>query len=234
MDHLIKIIQFDGDKNEARNIGFSRSSGNFVIYSDEDMIPEENLIEECSKYVKKFDALIIPEYGTSTEKFISKIYSLEKELVDSDPNALTPRLFKRSLFKNNEMPFDRKYGVLDEWGFNLKLDEKKPKVGKIKFSSYAVIDSSTIETRIKKSFKKGQWIRSIFKVNKEEGLRRSNPVKRGIQFYASKLYYFKKTPIIFTALLLIKLLDATFFFLGLFTSFIKQPYENKSKIKLIK
>jgi|SRR3989344_894611 len=232
--NLVKLIKFDGDKNEARNVGFSKSSGNFVIYSDDDMIPQENLIEECTKRTKKFDALIIPEHGTATGKYLAKVYSLEKELVNSDPDALTPRLFKRSLFKNSEMPFDKKFGILDEWGFNLKLKAKKTKIGTINLSSFTVIDESTLGVRIKKSFKKGLWIRSLIKENKKEGLRRVNPIKRGIQFYGGKSHYFKKTPVIFTSLLFIKSLDVFAFLLGLFVSLITKPYAHLDKFKFAK
>ncbi len=76
--NLVKLIKFDGDKNDARNIGFSKSSGNFIIYVDDDMVPQKNLIEECARYTKKFDALIIPEYGTKLK--------LAPEAVDVLPN----------------------------------------------------------------------------------------------------------------------------------------------------
>lgn len=228
MTDIVKLVKFDGDKNDAKNIGFSKSLGDFIIYADDDMIPRNNLIKECLKVADNFDALIIPEYGIATERYLNKIYSLEKELVNSDPDALTPRFFKRTLFKNNEMPFDKKFGVLDEWGFNLKLKAKKPKVGTIE-SSFTIIDNSTLGNRIKKNFKKGLWIRNLIKDNKKEGFRRANPIKRGIQFYSSKSNYFKKTPLIFTSLLFIKLLDALSFFLGLFASFTVKSYNDLDK-----
>src|SRR3989344_5003592 len=203
--YLIRLIRFDGDKNDARNIGFSKSSGDFIIYADEDMIPRENLIKECSKVADNFDAIIIPEEGSNKKNFLSKIHRLEKEILRDDNNTLTPRLFKRLLFKNNEMPFDKKFGVLDEWGFYSKLKTKNPKIGTV-MSFFTVEENMSLFERFKKNYAKGLWIRNLIKENKEEGFRRASLIKRVIQFY-SKSHYFTKTPIIFTSLLFIKVLD---------------------------
>ena len=114
------------------------------------------------------------------------------------------------------------------------MKAKKTKIGTINLSSFTVIDESTLGVRIKKSFKKGLWIRSLIKENKKEGLRRVNPIKRGIQFYGGKSHYFKKTPVIFTSLLFIKSLDVFAFLLGLFVSLITKPYAHLDKFKFAK
>jgi len=244
-DYLIKIKNYivanekkriiflncSGDKNEARNIGFLRAKGDYVLYADDDMVPQENLIEECTKYANNFDALIIPEQGISTRGYLSKIYSLEKKIVSSDPDALTPRLFRRSLFKNSEMPFDKKFGALDEWGFNFKLKAKKPNVGTIKLSLFTVIDHSTLTNRIKKSFKKGLWIRNLIATDKKEALRRINPIKRGVEVYGKKLNLFIKNPIIFSGLIFIKFLDFFSFISGYLFSFFNNIYINQRDVK---
>lgn len=216
----VKLIEFNGDKNEARNIGFSQLSGKFVIFVDADMIPGKNLIEECSKIADKFDALIIPEAGVVNGGNLAKIYALEKELVCHDPDALTPRLFRCSLYSGGEMPFDKKFGVLDEWGFSLRLKSKKPRVGTLMSSGFTVIDKATLGVRIAKSFQKGRSLKNLMAEDKAEAFKRTNPVKRGIQFYWSQSGYFKRSPIIFMALLLIKLVEAIAFFLGFIYSLI--------------
>lgn len=219
----IQFIDYYGDKNGARNIGFRESAGDFVLYVDQDMTPQTNLMENCMKMLKDFDAIIIPEKGTGGVGFLEKVHSLEKELVMEDSDALTPRLFRRSMFKNGDMPFDRKFGILDEWGFNLKLKSKNPRIG-IAESFFTVAVDLTLLEEMKKNFKKGLWIRNLMAADKEEGLRRINPVKRGIQFYGKRLVVLKKEPILFPGLILLKFIDLVSFFLGYLTSFVIRPH----------
>lgn len=218
----IRLIDYFGDKNGARNVGFSESSGNFVLYADQDMTPQTNLMENCMMMLKDFDAIIIPEKGPGGPGLLAKVHSLEKELVMEDIDALTPRLFRRSMFKNSEMPFDRKFGILDEWGFNLKLKSKNPRIGIVE-SFFTVADNLTLVEEMKKNFKKGLWIRNLMAADKEEGLRRINPVKRGIQFYGKRLVVLKKEPILFPGLILLKFIDFASLFLGYLTSFVIRP-----------
>ncbi|MBI2028791.1 glycosyltransferase family 2 protein [Candidatus Gottesmanbacteria bacterium] len=225
----IQFIDYLGGKNEARNIGFNESSGDFVLYSDQDMIPETNLMEKSTKMLKDFDAIIIPEKGTGGPGFLEKVHSLEKELVMEDVDALTPRLFKRSMFNNGEVPFDRKFGILDEWGFNLKLKTKNPRIGIVK-SFFTVENNLTLLEEMKKNFKKGLWIRNLIAADKEEGLRRINPVKRGIQFYGKRLVFLKKEPIFFSGLVLLKFIDLASFFLGYLTSFVVRSQSLDDKV----
>lgn len=215
----IQFIDYFGDKNGARNIGFRESSGDFILYVDQDMTPQTNLMENCMKMLKDFDAIIIPEKGIGGPGFLEKVHSLEKELVMEDIDALTPRLFRRSMFKNGEMPFDRKFGILDEWGFNLKLKSKNPRIGIVE-SFFTVADNITLLEEMKKNFKKGLWIRNLMEADKEEGLRRINPVKRGIKFYGKRLVVLKKEPMLFLGLILLKFIDLVSFFLGYLTSFV--------------
>lgn len=218
----IKFIGFLGDKNEARNRGFLESSGGFVLYADHDMIPKVDLIESCIKLLDKFDVLIIPERVVGGKKLLEKIHRLEKEMVMDDVDAITPRLFRRAIFKNGEMPFDKKFGVLDEWGFSLKLKRKKPRVGvSDSFLSIATEDL-TLWREIRKNFHKGLWVRNLILADREEGLRRINVAKRGIRFYGSRLNYFKKEPILFSGLLFLKFIELISFMSGyLVSNFIK-------------
>ena len=129
----------------------------------------------------------------------------------------------KSLFKN-EKPFDPKFGVLDEWGFNIKLKTKYPKIGIVN-SSFTVIENQSLFERIKKSYQKGLWIKNLYEENKEEAFRRVNPINRGVKIYTRNFKYFKIEPILFTMLLAVKFLEVTAFFAGYAVSFTKK-YEN--------
>ncbi len=219
----IKLIKFVGEKNDARNIGFLKASGDYILYADDDMIPKNNLLEKCRQKLKRFDTLIIPERGLENMGFMASIHNLEKEIVKEDENALTPRLFKKSLFKN-EKPFDPKFGILDEWGFYAKLKTKNPKIGIVN-SSFTVIENQSLFERIKKSYQKGLWIKNLYEENKEEALRRVNPINRGIKIYTRNFKYFKIEPILFSMLLIVKFLEVPAFFAGYAVSLTKK-YEN--------
>lgn len=228
----IKFVPFLGDKNGARNIGFRESAGDFILYVDQDMTPQTNLMENCMKMLKDFDAIIIPEKGKDGPGFLEKVHSLEKELVMEDIDALTPRLFRRSMFKNGEMPFDRKFGILDEWGFNLKLKTKKPRIGTVE--SYLIVSENlTLWEKMKKNFEKGRWMHNLLLEDKKEGLRRINPARRGIQFYGSRLNILKKQPILFSALVFIKFVDFLSFLSGFLVAFIKKPIINSPTVNEI-
>lgn len=225
MKKRIKFIEFFGDKNEARNKGFLESSGEFVLFADHDMIPQVDLIESCIESIGKLDALIIPEYGLAGKSYLSKIFALEKKIVMDDMGAQTPRLIRKSLYKKNELPFNSNFGVLDEWGFYIGLKRRKPKIGRVK-KHFTVKDELGFIERVQKSYRKGLWIKNLIGEDKVEGLRRTNPVKRGIVVYANNIKYIKKQPLVFVGLVLIKILDLAFFSIGLLFSLITNKNNN--------
>ncbi|MCH7951793.1 glycosyltransferase family 2 protein [Patescibacteria group bacterium] len=226
----VKFIKFLGGKNEARNRGVLDSTGEFILYADHDMIPQTDLIESCMNLLERFDALIIPERGAGGGNLLKEIHRLEKEMVMDDLDAVTPRLFRRALFAGEELPFDRKFGVLDEWGFNLKLKTKNPRIGMADSFLTIAAEDLTLWRGIKKQFRKGLWVRNLISADRQEALRRINPVKRGIQFYGSRLNILKKEPIVFSGLLFLKFIDFVSFFSGYVMSFIMRPKEYKADV----
>lgn len=209
----IKLIEYTGEKNEARNIAFLKATGTHVIFTDKDMVPQKNLLEECEEKIKIFDAIIIPEKGIKGIGIMEDIHWLEKEIVSTDPNALTPRLFKRDLFSTHEKPFDKKYGELDEWGFYIKLKAKDPKMGTVS-SFFMVKENMSLFERIKKNFKKGLCIKNLIEENKEEGLRRINPIERGIKIFTKNIKLLPSNPFLFLLLVVFKSIDLFSFYSG--------------------
>src|SRR3990167_11536891 len=124
----IKLIFFEGDKNQARNIGIMETGGTHVLYMDYDMEAESGLLAECSSLSSNYGALIIPEKGRGGN-FWENCRKLEKKIIKYDLTTVTPRFFRKDLFSKNEKPFDEKFGQLDEWGFSVKLKNKGADVG---------------------------------------------------------------------------------------------------------
>ena len=218
----IKLFKFSGEKNRSRNLGVKMAKGNFAMIIDQDMIPDHDLIEKCVKLLKIYNVIIIPERGNKTASLLGKIFLLEKDFANNEKDSLTPRLFKISLFGKEEMPFDEKFGILDEWGFYINLKRKNPKIGVVD-SYLTVIDNSTLSQRLVKNFKKGLVIRNLLSADKTEGLRRSNFVKRGIYFFGKKNYYFKYSLILIILLFLVKVAETISFFVGYMTSLVHRP-----------
>lgn len=218
----VNLITSNGDKNSARNRGFELSRGSHVLYVDDDMVPSPNLIEKCLDNLDSNNALIVPEYGHSGDDLLSRIFNLEKRVAMTDKDALTPRLFRRDLFKRQEKPFNPEFGVLDEWGFYANLKSKKPRVGKAD-GQFTVKDRLGWVQRVRKNFNKGRWVGSLKAKDPEEGNRRSSLVKRGLKVYLGNLKFLFEDPITFVGLVVIKLADYLSFSVGNLVSKLFSP-----------
>lgn len=218
VNKMIKLVYFDGDKNGARNEGIRYAKGDFILYLDHDMKADKKLVEDCLKLSQKFDAVIIPEKGAGGN-FWENCRKLEKELIAYDIHTVTPRFYKRSFFKDREKPFDSRFGLLDEWGFNQKLAKKNACLGYS--NSFVVVkeDNLTLLKEIRNKFKRGLWMRNFYRIDKKEALVRINPIQRGLIFYGKRIHYFFKEPIYFPGLIILKIIDFLSFMSGYLVSF---------------
>lgn len=219
---IVKLEQFNGDKNGARNYGISRSKGEYILYLDHDMVCDKNLIENCLSLSDIYDAIIIVEKSASGN-FLQNCKKLEKELISYDIHTVTPRFYKKKLFTKDEKPFDERFGLLDEWGFNTKLSQKKARIGYS--TSYVTIkdDNLNLGLEIRNKFKRGLWMKNFYKINKQEAWMRTNPIQRGIIFYSKRIYFLFKEPIYFPALVVLKFIDFIAFMSGYLLGYIIKP-----------
>jgi len=214
---IVKFVNFSGEKNDARNTAIASTKGDYVIFSDHDMVPSKNLIEECLKSLNDYGALIIPEIGAIGGKLSNKVFRLEKEIVQTDPDAASPRLFKKSLF-GKEKPFDPIFGVLDEWGFHINLRKKKPKIGLVQNSFFKVKDGFSISERVVRSYRKGFWFKNLLRQSDAHVKRRANPFRRGIIVYFRNINILLKEPFVAIILIFIKGIEFLAFLAGLLFS----------------
>ncbi|MDO8619141.1 MAG: methyltransferase domain-containing protein [Candidatus Daviesbacteria bacterium] len=232
----LQKIYASTDKNEARNIGFANATAEYVIYLDHDMTADKNLFRNCLELANEFNAIIIPEKGEGGG-FWAKCRKLEKELITYDLDTVTPRFFKKNIFKRGEKPFDSQFGLLDEWGFNIQIKNKKVPVGISKsFLTVSEINFS-ITHEVKNKFLRGLWMKNFYKVDKEEAWRRIDPVKRGLIFYIKNFDYLFKDPIHFIGLLILKTVDLIAFLSGYFLALLGftekkviQTYDNYGNV----
>src|SRR3989344_2890641 len=190
----ITYESFIGDKNVARNKSISLAKGDYVIFSDYDMVASLNLLEECSKLLGKHNALVIPEVGTNSRNF----------------------------FDDGSKPFDVKFGVLDEWGFYKNLKKKKPSVGYVKNAFFTIKDRFSFSERLDRSYKKGFWSNYLIKDMGMEGVKRINPINRGLIVYSRNFKLFINNPFIFLTLIAIKNIEFLSFAVGYFVGSIQR------------
>jgi len=219
---LINIIFSNADKNEARNIGIEKATSKFVMYVDHDMRAEKNLLEECIKLSKKYDALFIPEKG-SGGSYWNECLKLQREFVQYDLDTITPRFFRKDIFKKGEKPFKSDFGELDEWGFNLSLQRKNIIIGHPR-SFVTVKDDIDLLKKIKNKYRRGLWLSNFYSANNKEAWRRINPIKRGIIFYSKRLSYLFQKPFVFIGLLYLKIISLASFFSGALVGYIIKPH----------
>lgn len=213
LGRFVKYIRSLGDKNQARNIGIVHSRGDYILYLDHDMVAEPDLIEDCLSLTRDFDAIIIPERGLGGN-FWQNCQKLEKELIKYDIHTVTPRFYRRLLFKKNELPFDDRFGLLDEWGFNHKLQKIKAGIGYSRSFLKVKQNNVTLKNEIKNKFSRGYWMKNFYAIDKNEAWIRINPLERGVIFYGRRFYYLFKEPIYFPGLILLKTIDFIAFMTG--------------------
>lgn len=225
---VLKLVFSDVDKNEARNLGIKNTHGKYLLYADHDMEAEKHLIEKCLKKMDRYDTLIIPEKGKGGN-FLENVKRLEKEIITYDLDTVTPRFFKKDIFKSSEKLFESKYGQLDEWGFNVKIKEKGASVGIATGTHFTVTeDNLTLAKEIGNKFKRGLWLKNFYEADKNEAWRRINPIKRGLVFYGKRIGFLFKDPINFVGLLFVKAVDLTAFTAGYIVGSVRQPRDSTS------
>ncbi|MGI0014514.1 MAG: glycosyltransferase, partial [Nitrososphaera sp.] len=76
------IVALDGERTKAKNIGASRSSGEFLLFLDSDMVLESTVIEECVDLCSpdgNVAGVIIPERSVGTSYWV-KVRDFERSL----------------------------------------------------------------------------------------------------------------------------------------------------------
>lgn len=215
---LIKIFVNVG-KNEARNIGIKACTGDYILYIDHDMTAGKNLLLRCQKICSSYDVLFILEKRTRGN-FWGNCRRLEKEIIKNDLDTISPRFFRKGIFKKGDEPFNKEFGELDEWGFNLQIKKKGSKAGVLTGAFLTVHENKlNIFFEMKRKFVRGMWLRNMIKKDSNEAWRRTNPFKKGILLYSKRINYLFIDPIHFVGLIILKTIDYLSFISGYLFSF---------------
>ncbi len=104
----IKIAQKDAKPFYARYIGFKNSKGEIIVFLDSDQwFIRNDVLEEITEKMKKYDSLILEEESYNPKTFAEKLFDADRKLLhllfeehkDPSEGALYPRVFKREILK---------------------------------------------------------------------------------------------------------------------------------------
>lgn len=150
----LQIIQLSSRKERgvARNIGAKKSTCDYLLFIDADMILGKNVISECMKIAQKkynIKAIIIPEKAFG-EGFWAKCRKLEKRCYLGDDRIEAARFFNKNAFWSVG-GWDEKMISGEDWDLTRRI-RSKYKVGRIKSFIKHNENKLTLWKAIKKKF----------------------------------------------------------------------------------
>ncbi|MFA5872179.1 MAG: glycosyltransferase [Parcubacteria group bacterium] len=148
----LKMFNQGPERSAQKNFGVKKSSGEFFIHLDADMVLSENVIAECVKKVssdKNIIALFISEIVRGKSLF-SKIRRFEREFYDGTAIDAV-RFIKKNKFQEAES-FDEALYACEDWDLSKRLN---------KLGEFAIIKSplyhNETESKLAKYLKKKEY-----------------------------------------------------------------------------
>jgi glycosyltransferase involved in cell wall biosynthesis len=119
------IYNFGPERSAQRNLGVNKSSGEFILYLDADMILSESVIPECVEKCKdeKIAALYVPEKITGSGFWI-KVRNFERSFYNATPVDCV-RFVRRDKFLK-VLGFDESLTGPEDWDFDRRIKNEGP------------------------------------------------------------------------------------------------------------
>jgi glycosyltransferase involved in cell wall biosynthesis len=126
-----KVYTKGPERSAQRNLGFTKSSGEFFCWFDADMEVGENVIKKCVEKVilGQVDALIIPERSRGVN-FWGKCKELEKRCYLGDERMEAVRFVRASAFLKVGM-LSENFISGEDWDITARLRRAKYKLGRV-------------------------------------------------------------------------------------------------------
>lgn len=106
--------------SRSRNVGFSKSRGNYILHLDSDMeLSSPDLLSVCIRTCQKADAVIIPEVDVGTG-FWARCKSMERQCSFGRPWLESPRFFRRETFEKIS-GYDQSITSGEDWDLTDRL-----------------------------------------------------------------------------------------------------------------
>ncbi len=158
-------IENQGVSN-ARNIGISKATGNYIMFIDSDDEYYENTLETVYRYIKEKYELIVFGYNrihvnkNKTKEMNTEVVYL-KDAKDKNVfiekmqknylfNQIWNKVYKKEILINNNIKFDTKISSGEDYRFNLKYIDcinNAIYVNKILYNYYSTDDGLSLKSR---------------------------------------------------------------------------------------
>jgi len=153
----LKVFDKGPERSAQRNFGVEKSSGEYVMYLDADMILDKNVIKECVEYInenKNIVGLYISEIVIG-KKYWSKVRRFERSFYDATVIDCV-RFIKKDIFQKIG-GFDESMTGPEDWD----LDKKIRSEGKTALIKTPVYHNETEFDLKKYLFKKAYYARQF-------------------------------------------------------------------------
>jgi arabinofuranan 3-O-arabinosyltransferase len=196
------VIQAEGNRSVARNIGLELSSSNNVLFVDSDMIVERDVIQECAQCLTEHDAVVIPELSIGIG-FWAKCKYLERRANWGNSAVEAARCFRRVSLNGIG-----KYDPRLEYGEDLDLQGRVVasgfRLGRIHAPIFHDEGNLSMLSAIRKKYLYGKAFHDCLRTSSSMGLKQVNPLRRIV---VPSLIVFRSTPRYGMGILIMKSLE---------------------------
>lgn len=212
-----KIFLLAEERSYARNFGAEQAKGRFLFFVDSDMELTPNVIAECITLCtcKKADAVIIPE-ETFGDGFLVECRKLEKRMRLKEFYGEAPRFFKKEVFQS--------VGGYDDnlvTGEDFELTQRVYRAGFLMERCSAIIkhheENLSLRQLVKKVYYYGKKLPAYIRKEPHLALKTSSPIH-----LFKHISLWRKHPIHFTGLCLLKLVEYFAYFAGVSAYFLSR------------
>ena len=224
--HGATLIQCLANRSEARNIGFNKSNGDFLIFVDSDMMLTQRLIEECLSRTIDKDALIIPEICQG-EGFCARCRKLEKSLYIGDPTIEACRFFSRDAFEKI-CGYDPLLVAGEDWDLQRRVESLQLRIGRTVNNLTHVEGKLSLSSAVLRKYKYGLGLSPYILKNSRAIAVQLNPISRLLVMGVRGA---KEEPSLALGLVILKSFEFAAGTLGYVKSLFQREISNRGRVR---
>jgi arabinofuranan 3-O-arabinosyltransferase len=150
-----KRTAFYHPPSHSRNLGFSKSTGKYVLHLDSDMeLSSPDLISNCVKACRSAQAVIIPEIDVG-RGFWAKCKSLERRCQYGRTWLESPRFFKRDVLEALS-GYDSEITTGEDWELTDRLIEQGAPIARVSSEIRHHLGTLSLKSQLMKKYNYGK------------------------------------------------------------------------------